>query len=161
MATGGGASVGTATMTSGVGTPLWMAPELLVRGHKYGQPIDVYSFSIVMWELATRATPREADIDERDDARFCMALYQAVRDGQRPSIPPDSEFGAAYFALMQQCWSKRPDDRPAFVSIVQTMESFELPVSTVTSGSRNTFMQHKLIGAQEIRNRSAHYDFAN
>ena len=34
----------TATMTRGVGTPLWMAPELFVVGSTYGPKVDVYSF---------------------------------------------------------------------------------------------------------------------
>ena len=32
-----------------VGTLEWMAPEILVGNQKYGPPIDVYSFSILMW----------------------------------------------------------------------------------------------------------------
>jgi serine/threonine protein kinase len=32
----------TATMTKGVGTLLWMAPELLRGGSKYGPKVDVY-----------------------------------------------------------------------------------------------------------------------
>ena len=38
-------------MTKGVGTPLWMAPELFVRGTQYGPEVDVYSFGIILWEL--------------------------------------------------------------------------------------------------------------
>lgn len=39
-----------------VGTPLWMAPELL-RGEPASPASDVYSFAIVAWEVLTRREP--------------------------------------------------------------------------------------------------------
>lgn len=45
------------TMTRGVGTVLWMAPELFVGRTKYGPKVDVYSFGVILWELATRENP--------------------------------------------------------------------------------------------------------
>ncbi|KAI3946117.1 hypothetical protein MKX01_024873 [Papaver californicum] len=51
-------------MTCEAGTYKWMAPELyskepLERGRKkhYDHKVDVYSFSIVFWELLTNSTP--------------------------------------------------------------------------------------------------------
>ena len=41
-----------ATMTKGVGTPLWMAPELFLGGTKHGPEVDLYSFGVILWELA-------------------------------------------------------------------------------------------------------------
>jgi serine/threonine protein kinase len=38
-----------ATMTR-CGTPCWTAPEIL-RGEKYSEKADVYSFGIIMWEV--------------------------------------------------------------------------------------------------------------
>ena len=45
------------TMTKAVGTPLWMAPEAFRGDENYGSAVDVYSFAIVMWELATFRVP--------------------------------------------------------------------------------------------------------
>ena len=39
-----------------------MAPELFVGGTKYGPEVDVYSFGVIMWELATRKIPWEEEI---------------------------------------------------------------------------------------------------
>ncbi len=38
------------------GTPYWTAPEI-VRGDAYDHRADVYSFSIILWELITLAEP--------------------------------------------------------------------------------------------------------
>ena len=63
-----------ATMTKGVGTPLWMAPELFVGGTKYGPEVDVYSFGVIMWELATRKIPWEEEIATTQYIMFFAAL---------------------------------------------------------------------------------------
>jgi serine/threonine protein kinase len=39
-----------------VGTPHWMAPEIL-RGGKYECPSDIYSFGILLWEMMTGKIP--------------------------------------------------------------------------------------------------------
>ena len=41
------------SMTQGIGTVCWLAPEVIKHG-KGSERIDVYSFGIVLWELATR-----------------------------------------------------------------------------------------------------------
>eukprot|EP00035_Acanthoeca_spectabilis_P011822 m.208487 g.208487 ORF g.208487 m.208487 type:complete len:680 (-) comp15455_c0_seq1:2958-4997(-) len=45
------------TMTKGQGTALWMAPEVWRGDENYGSAIDVYSFGIILWEIATREVP--------------------------------------------------------------------------------------------------------
>ena len=40
-------------MTAKIGTYQWMAPEVIV-GLKYTEKADVFSYGIILWELATR-----------------------------------------------------------------------------------------------------------
>lgn len=48
----------TKSLTVGVGTPLWMAPELLRRAtREYGKEVDIYSFAIVQWEVRSHLKP--------------------------------------------------------------------------------------------------------
>lgn len=39
-----------------IGTPHWMAPEIL-RGEKYTEAADVYSFGVIIWEMITGDIP--------------------------------------------------------------------------------------------------------
>ena len=39
-------------------SPRWMAPEVL-RSERYTEKADIYSYGIILWELATRRCPYE------------------------------------------------------------------------------------------------------
>ena len=39
-----------------VGTPHWSAPEIL-RGKRYDEKSDVYSYGMILWEMATQKIP--------------------------------------------------------------------------------------------------------
>ncbi len=95
--------------TKGVGTPMWMAPELLEGRVSYGPRVDVYSFGIVMWEIASQQLPW-ADLNL---SNFMMnKLLQTILSGQRP--PVDSAWPVAYSRLMEICWATDSGMRPSF-----------------------------------------------
>ena len=39
-----------------IGTPHWMAPEIL-RGEEYREASDVWSFGVIVWEMCTNEIP--------------------------------------------------------------------------------------------------------
>ena len=41
------------TMTHGVGTACWLAPEI-IHNASYSKDSDVYAFGVVLWEIYTR-----------------------------------------------------------------------------------------------------------
>lgn len=43
-------------MTSKIGTYQWMAPEV-ISGQVYTEKADVFSFGIILWEIASREPP--------------------------------------------------------------------------------------------------------
>lgn len=43
-------------MTAAIGSIQYMAPEVFISNH-YTTKSDVYSFAIVLWEMATREVP--------------------------------------------------------------------------------------------------------
>lgn len=118
----------TNSTASVVGTPHWMAPEV-IRGEAYSTPSDVYSFGIVLWQLLTELSSPFSGQDP-------MRVQGQVLKGFRPEIPtlesaqallasssiPMHQF-EHYVELMQQCWDPNPTHRPSFVECLQVLES--------------------------------------
>jgi len=102
------------TMTKAAGTLLWMAPEVFRGDENYTRDVDVYSFGMVMWELATRKTPWVDELPS-DRTTFFEALNTALQTGRRPVIPADVlSQHVAFVDVMRRCWAGDPADRPTF-----------------------------------------------
>jgi serine/threonine protein kinase len=124
--------------TSGMGTPLWMAPEMLAA-QPYSFPADVYSYAVVMWEMAARRLPAwelvvQRDPEEDPEAFLSDLTAQLFLDER---LPIDSSWPSAYSRLMCECWRTITKDRPLFVQIVDRLiaihaeMSHELAISDV------------------------------
>ena len=111
------------TMTKAAGTLLWMAPEVFRGDQNYTKAVDVYSFGIVMWELATRKVPWAGELPS-DQLGFFHEFNRALQTGRRPGIPGYcvAEHGA-YVALMQRCWAGDPADRPSFSDVARDISA--------------------------------------
>lgn len=109
------------TMTRIAGTLLWMAPEVFRGDSSYGAAVDVYSFGVLLWEIAvaTGEVPWEAELGYTSDTIFCQRLAQALQTGKRPTIPPKVDENVPKFsAILQQCWAGDAADRPSFVDVL-------------------------------------------
>eukprot|EP00038_Savillea_parva_P029806 m.73591 g.73591 ORF g.73591 m.73591 type:complete len:1221 (+) comp8848_c0_seq1:376-4038(+) len=108
------------TMTKASGTLQWMAPEVFRGDQNYGKAADVYSFGIVMWELATRKIPWKDDIANSDiRVRLFQGLNRALQTGTRPTIPDSVRTEhASFVAIMQRCWEGDPANRLAFSQVL-------------------------------------------
>lgn len=104
------------TMTKAVGTLLWMAPEVFRGDLTYGPPVDVYSFGILLCELATRQRPWHEL--SSDSATFFDELNHALQTGRRPAIPQSvlTEH-SAFVTVMHNCCAGDPTDRPTFTDV--------------------------------------------
>ena len=103
--------------TKGVGTPMWMAPEVLA-GERYGPSADVYSYGIVLWEIAAHSIPWS---DLPDGPFFLNQLRAKIEAGERPAVDPT--WPRDYVALMRACWAGPPHDRPQFKDIARQLET--------------------------------------
>eukprot|EP00048_Salpingoeca_helianthica_P013405 m.200429 g.200429 ORF g.200429 m.200429 type:complete len:1299 (+) comp15497_c7_seq3:241-4137(+) len=97
--------------TRGVGTLLWMSPEIL-GGHSYNASADVYSFAVVLWEIAAQKLPWE----DVKGSFLASQLLERVSRGERP--PVDSRWPVDFSMIMQLCWATNPSSRPSFKSLM-------------------------------------------
>ncbi|CAL5029148.1 unnamed protein product [Urochloa decumbens] len=119
-------------MTAETGTYRWMAPEVI--NHKpYDQRADVFSFAIVLWELATSKIPYE----------HLTPLQAAlgVRQGMRLDIP--SGLHPQLSKLIQQCWDENPNVRPSFAEITAELEDMLRHLHQAPNSSKGSNRQSK------------------
>eukprot|EP00040_Diaphanoeca_grandis_P036859 m.237203 g.237203 ORF g.237203 m.237203 type:complete len:1290 (-) comp33701_c0_seq1:4-3873(-) len=98
------------TASAHAGTPLWMAPEMMQGRHgvsHYSLMVDVYSYAMVMYEIATRGLPFP-QCDEMSPNEF----REYVTHGGRPQIP--QTIPESFKEMMEACWSPEATKRPSF-----------------------------------------------
>lgn len=110
-------------MTAETGTYRWMAPELystvtLRNGEKkhYNHKVDVYSFSIVLWQLLVNRMPFEGMSN-------LQAAYAAAFKKVRPDVG-DYNFPSDLVFILQSCWAEDPEARPNFTQVVRMLNAF-------------------------------------
>ncbi|KAH3763900.1 Serine/threonine-protein kinase [Pelomyxa schiedti] len=92
--------------TCGLGTPVYMAPEL-ISTDQYNSKVDVFSFGMCLWEMWTREEPWSG-----------IAVWdipKKVTVGDRPEIPKDCPEHLT--KLIVRCWDQNQNNRPAFTEI--------------------------------------------
>ncbi|MDP2439088.1 MAG: protein kinase [archaeon] len=93
-----------------VDNPVWLAPEIL-QHQPYDQRVDTYAFGVILYELLER----KAFFGE---CAFMAQLENRVIAGERPALTVTAPPALAdYLALMRECWSQKPEERPAFSTI--------------------------------------------
>lgn len=96
------------------GTPLWMAPEVLL-GKDVDEKADVYSYGIVLWEIISGQEP----FPHMDSyGTFKRAI---TKENERPAIPAETH--PSLKALMESCWHPDPTKRPSFTQIIPILDS--------------------------------------
>ena len=89
------------TNTKMTGTPVYAAPEQMEKGQKHGASVDVYSFSLIIYEMFTGRRPYEGDQNQAIRAKI---------DDVKPEFTPD--FPAGLKDLVERGWLKDPLMRP-------------------------------------------------
>ncbi len=98
----------------GAGTLGWKAPELLKPDGHSSYSSDVYSYGMLLWELAAREVPFANMEDE-------FAIRQSVLEGKMETIPGDCPPKLA--GLIKQCWSLEPENRPTVTKIIEEISA--------------------------------------
>ncbi|XP_030018844.1 LOW QUALITY PROTEIN: insulin-like growth factor 1 receptor [Sphaeramia orbicularis] len=90
----------------------WMSPESLKDG-VFTTNSDVWSFGVVLWEIATLAEQPYQGLSNEQVLRFVMEGGLL----EKPQNCPDM-----LFELMRMCWQYNPKMRPAFVEIISSVK---------------------------------------
>ncbi|CAH0474958.1 unnamed protein product [Peronospora belbahrii] len=96
-------------LTSFAGTWRWNAPEILKDPHncRYSRATDMYSFGMVLWEIASDgAVPFS-------DTKFDFEVRQKVLEEQRPPLNPGQCCPQRFAQLIEECWAQDPIHRPS------------------------------------------------
>ncbi|KAM0826784.1 hypothetical protein ACQ4PT_068637 [Festuca glaucescens] len=100
---------------STAGTPEWMAPEVL-RNEQSNEKCDVYSFGVILWELATLRMPWSG--------MNPMQVVGAVGfQDRRLDIP--KEIDPLVARIIWECWQKDPNLRPSFAQLTTALKTVQ------------------------------------
>lgn len=101
-----GSSSMTCPANSFVGSPYWMAPEVILAMDEgqYDGKVDVWSLGITCIELAERKPPYF-------NMNAMSALYH-IAQNDSPSLSSHSEWSDIFRNFVDSCLQKNPYDRP-------------------------------------------------
>eukprot|EP00935_MAST-01C_sp_MAST-1C-sp1_P000257 g257.t1 len=103
-------------MTGQIGTPAFMAPEMIEgqRDVKGTTKVDVFSFAILLWTLWTQEVPyKKLDLTP-------FSLLSKILGGLRPELPDD--LPKELRAMIKRCWSHDPNERMTFEEIQSNLQ---------------------------------------
>lgn len=116
------------TAKNGIGTPQWMAPEVL-RGEYSSEKSDVFSFGVILWELMTESIPWSH-----------LSSMQVVGVvgfmDQRLDIPEGLDPIIA--AIISDCWASDPLHRPSFQDLVGRLSELMRTMAPPPSARRRS-----------------------
>lgn len=111
-----------------VGTYAWLAPEQFVPHTKPTSKADIYSYGVILWELATRDTPWKG-------SNFSQ-VESWVTKGHRPLIPEVAPVPVK--ELIQACWLHDPQSRPSAADALARLRAYKaVIVSTLDEEASN------------------------
>ncbi|KFM13526.1 Dual specificity testis-specific protein kinase 1, partial [Aptenodytes forsteri] len=95
-----------------VGSPYWMAPEVL-RGEIYNEKADVFAYGIILCETIARVPADPDYLPRTEDFGLDVTTFRTMVGIDCP---------AAFLQLAFHCCSMEPTSRPSFLEITQCLE---------------------------------------
>ncbi|ELP88768.1 tyrosine kinase, putative, partial [Entamoeba invadens IP1] len=105
------------TFTKGIGTPTYMAPEILMK-EKYKKNADVFSFAITMFECFGWCEAYTKDL-----FKFPWKIAEYVIAGNRPI--QNKNIKDNQYELICECWKQNPIERITIETIIQKLETLK------------------------------------
>ncbi|GMF30602.1 unnamed protein product [Phytophthora lilii] len=112
------------TMTSGVGTGRWLAPEVIAGNRDYDQTSDIFALGVVLSELDTHMLPYEDARGAGGNPLADVAILQLVASGKLlptfgPQCPPELH------DIAKRCMAYNPQDRPTAVEVAFALRTLQ------------------------------------
>jgi len=102
-----------------IGTPVWMAPEVL-KAEKYSEKADIYSIGLLIWSLFVGKIP----FIEIDQLQF---VAEITNEQYREPIPDD--INPKIKKLIEVAWDNDPEKRPSLPDIIERLCSLKHPIT--------------------------------
>jgi serine/threonine protein kinase len=117
------------TMTMGVGTGRWVAPEIISGSTEYDQSADIFSFGVLLTEIDTHNLPYHDAVGPSGNKLEEVAVLQMVANGQlRPTI--NASCPPTVRDLANLCMSQNPRDRPVAAEIAYVLRTEQKEMSS-------------------------------
>uniref|UniRef100_H3GU94 Protein kinase domain-containing protein n=1 Tax=Phytophthora ramorum TaxID=164328 RepID=H3GU94_PHYRM len=147
--------------TAEVGTAAWIAPEV-IKGGRYDQKADIYSFGVVMCELDTCTRPyalgvassnsasgmtsfvssSSAKDDEEVKSLLSSNATLALAVSEKRVMPAfHSDCPRAILDLARTCLSYDPDDRPSAKELWRSLQDLASPGALLTTSRKATLTE--------------------
>jgi hypothetical protein len=109
----------------------YMSPEALQRQYaeldvQVGKATDVYSYSILLWEIITETKPLRELLKCEDEEHVSRIV-----NGFRPPLQSNKDINkdvAPFAPLLEDCWQLHPERRPNFVTIIHDLEELRAKI---------------------------------
>jgi serine/threonine protein kinase len=102
----------TFNLAGNTGTSRYMAVEV-IRKHPYNCKVDVFSFSILLWELMALCKPYEGLVGQQ--VKECVSVF-----GERPAIP--RTWPTTLRRIMRRGWSENLLERPFIPEVKDVLQ---------------------------------------
>ncbi|ELP90712.1 protein serine/threonine kinase, putative [Entamoeba invadens IP1] len=99
------------TFTCGIGTPIYMSPEIL-NSEKYQLPADIYAFAVTIYETSIWGKAYT-------NIKFAFQIANHVCEGKRPDL---STVDKDIADLVQCMWKQDPAERIKIDNVVERLE---------------------------------------
>ncbi|NXX17222.1 TESK1 kinase, partial [Podargus strigoides] len=129
-----------------VGSPYWMAPEVL-RGEIYNEKADVFAYGIILCETIARIPADPDYLPRTEDFGLDVTTFRTMVGVDCP---------AAFLQLAFHCCIMEPTSRPSFLEITQCLEGVlqhQLGVegTGATAASRTDQSPLRELGTQHLQ----------
>uniref|UniRef100_M4C2E7 Protein kinase domain-containing protein n=1 Tax=Hyaloperonospora arabidopsidis (strain Emoy2) TaxID=559515 RepID=M4C2E7_HYAAE len=110
------------TMTAGVATALWMAPEV-VMGERYDTSADIFSFGVVLSELDSHLLPYRETWSENGQQLSNIAILTMITLGQQRRIKFSPNVPSELVSLGHACVDLDPTRRPSASELLYRLQT--------------------------------------